>query len=183
MLFSGLMMMARGSLLGLLLQHRSGDPRGVIEDESPAVYAGRQEDARSAQGHRERHRPLGRAHPVLAQEPPHRQHTEDPQGHEGQQLVGFHHPVDRVAVLDMLLGLQSREHRGRAAERAEDQGVETGLTKGRATGRRGDEIEEHRRDEQRGGQVVERGMQPGPVVAEHRSPQRPRSMGTGGSDA
>ena len=76
--------------------------------------------------------------------------------------------VHRLPVGDVVLGLKSRNHRRRRAQRPQHESPERGDPQPFPPSGRGEQIEEHGADQQRRGQIVERRVEPGPVVAGHR---------------
>jgi hypothetical protein len=140
----------------------------VVEHQTAAIVRRRDEHARPTQRQRERHRPLGRSHLLLPPDPPRSQHAEHAERDEAEQLVGLHHPVHGVTVGDVPFGLQPGEDGGDPAERADDQGPEGDLPEAVPPGRQRQQLEERGDQEQRGGQIVQRGVKARPVIAEHR---------------
>src|SRR5918992_511599 len=100
--------------------------------------------------------------------------------------MGLHDPVNGLTMFDVLLGLESGDHRRGSPNRANDQGPETDLAKAWPPGHHSDQLEQDRSKQQRRGKVVQCCMKLGPVVAEHgRLLQQlfysPKSDGTAGS--
>ena len=162
------MMVTLRALVELALQHLARHTGRMLEHQLAAIHAGRGEDTGPAQPEGQGQRPLPLPHPRLAEEPPERQHGEDPGGDEREPLVGLHELVHRLPVGDVVLGLKSRDHRRRRAQRPQHESPERGDPQPFPPSGRGEQIEEHGADQQRRGQIVERRVEPGPVVAEHR---------------
>jgi hypothetical protein len=80
----------------------------------------------------------------------------------------LHHLVDRFPVGDVVLGLEPREHGQHAADRPGDQRPEPDHPEGGPAQDHAGQLEEHGDQEKGGRQVVQRRVQAGPVVTEHR---------------
>jgi hypothetical protein len=81
--------------------------------------------------------------------------------------VPFHDAVYRFSVLDVFFGLKSREDCGGPADGAEDDGPEAHLPEVLLPGHQCRQVEENSGEEQRRGEIVQGGVEPGPVVVEH----------------
>jgi hypothetical protein len=79
----------------------------------------------------------------------------------------FHDPVDRVAMVNVVLGLETRDHRGNASESADQQEGKAHLPERYPPSGEGHKVEEDRRQQQCDWKVVQERVQAGPVVAEH----------------
>jgi hypothetical protein len=164
---AGVMMVSLRPLAHLRLEHGGGDAGRVVEHQLASVDRGRDQHPRARDRDRQ-HRPaLAAGHATLPEDSPQRDHREDAQGDPRQLLVSRHDPVDRLAVGDVLLGLEPRQHGQPPADRPGDQRPEPGHPERRPVERGAGQVE-HYRDQQQGGrEVVEGGVQAGPVVAEH----------------
>ena len=61
--------------------------------------------------------------------------------------MGLHHPVDRIAVRDVLLGLKSGQNRQRAADGADQHGPDPHLPKPRSLGDDRQQVEQDGREQ------------------------------------
>jgi len=93
-----------------------------------------------------------------------------PHGDECLSLVLLHELVNRLAVLDHVLGLEAGEHRHPPPDRPGPQGPERGRFERTALRDPGADVEQHRDEQQRRGEVVHRRVETRPVETEHADP-------------
>jgi hypothetical protein len=156
-----------GALAQLRLKHAAGNGGGMLEYQSAAEIGGSEEDPHATQREKQDHGSLHRSHSPLSQNPPESQDSEYPQRYQRQLLVGFHDAMHRFPVLDVLLGLKSRDDCRGPTDGAEDDGPEAHLPETLLPGRQCHQVEEHSGEEQRGGEIVQGGVKAGPIVTEH----------------
>ena len=91
----------------LLCQDGAWNCSGMLEHQSPAVIRGGKQDAEATQRENQQERPLTTPHPPLSQNAPQGEYGKHSQRNQCQLLVGFHHLMHRLTMLDTILGLQA----------------------------------------------------------------------------
>ena len=139
----------------------------MIEDQLPAEYARPHEGqyADDAQ-HASDRQFLGR-HLEAPDESPAQHDREDSHGEQCHGLMLFHDFVYRFTMLDRVLGELAGDDGSPPADHAHPQRPDRRPHQGFAFGPSRGEIEEHRDEEQRRGEIVEDGVPPGGVITEH----------------
>jgi hypothetical protein len=161
-----------GSLVQLSLQYWARNSSGVLEHEPAPVEAGSKQGSNSGYRKGNQEPPLYTAHPPFPDYAPQRQHGKQAQAYECKLFVGLHHPVDRLAMCDVLFGLKPRDHRSTGSEYTDHEHPERYLPEDRSPADQCHQIEEDRRHQQGYRQIVQKGMESGPVIAEHEFSRR-----------
>ena len=164
---AGTVLVLAGPLLKLRLKHSAGDCCGVLEDEPAAVVCRNEENPHSSKRQDQRQSSLQRSHPALSHDSPQGKHPKDAERDEPQLLVGLHDTVNGLAMLDVVFGLKTGNDCGGSTDRAHDERPEAHLTKSWTPAHHADQLEEHSREQQRGGKVIECSVELRPTVAEH----------------